>query len=155
MAAAERDSREVSPPPQPLVGPPALAFTSSRLWSSHNTLTSSLRVLPPKVEKHLVPSLPGSRLRRRAAPEHRRTPTRPLQRPQQHAGGASSPGVYNRTSTACGKISPAEGLILCLSVSAVVFGTAMGTERQTPASVYPTSWTTFPTASRTLLSLEG
>lgn len=30
-----------------------------------------------------------------------------------------------------GKVSPAEGLILCFRVSEVVFGTAMGTEMQT------------------------
>lgn len=155
MAAAERDSREASPPPQPLVGSPGSGLHKLTLMEQPQHFDFIAQGFASKSRKAPGPQPPRSRLRRRAAPEHRRTPTRPLQRPQQHAGEASSPGVYNRTSTACGKISPAEGLILCLSVSAVVFGTAMGTERQTPASVYRTSWTTFPTASRTLLSLEG
>lgn len=37
------------------------------------------------------------------------------------------PGVYRRTSTACGVASSSEGLILCFSVSAVVLGTIIGT----------------------------
>ena len=38
---------------------------------------------------------------------------------------------------ACGAVSPAEGLILCFRVSEVVFGTAMGTERQTRGGQVP------------------
>lgn len=46
-----------------------------------------------------------------------------------------SPGVYNKTSTAWGKVSPAEGFILCFRVSEVVFGTAVGTEMKCSVSV--------------------
>ena len=38
---------------------------------------------------------------------------------------------------ACGAVSPAEGFILCFRVSEVVFGTAMGTERQTRGGQVP------------------
>lgn len=47
-----------------------------------------------------------------------------------HPGAVALPGVYSKTSTAWGAVSPAEGLILCFRVSEVVFGTATGAEIQ-------------------------
>ena len=54
-----------------------------------------------------------------------------------------------------GKVSPAEGLILCFRVSEVVFGTAMGTEMQTHGGLVPQTRgdPRYPTALHILLSL--